>query len=263
MESSRILITGNLGFIGSHLHDLYPSAVGWDLESDAYPQEDITEPLPEMDFTHIFHLAASKSVSNSEKLARQYIINNCWGTVNIMKAYPNARIINISSSAANECKSIYGMTKYFAELAGDNHKNCLNVRLYNVFGEGQGLDYAPVVPNFIKAKMDKSPAIIYGDGSQTRDLTYVGDVVHELNRLMFATKDTGLHHLGYGNPISILDLCHQICGEDADIRFLPKRSFDIEHSCAMTPMQMTYGREIGLKRTIEWWEDKYRANPPA
>lgn len=259
MESNRILITGNRGFIGSHLHELFPKAIGWDLENDTEPQEDITERLPEINFTHIFHLAAYKSVSRGEMYPRGYISNNCWGTVNLLKNYPHARIINVSSSAANECKSIYGMTKYFTELAGNQHKNCLNVRLYNVFGERQTMEYAPVVPNFIHASLMGSRPVIFGDGSQTRDLTYVGDVVEELKRLMFATKDTGLSHVGYANPISILDLCHRICGNHADIHFLPKRSFDIENSCAVSPMHITYGREIGLKRTISWWKE-HRAN---
>lgn len=260
MDSSKILITGSRGFIGTHLHALYPEAQGWDLVNNEF--QDIREKFPDEDYTHIFHLAASKSVARGELQAKDYIINNCWGTVNLLKTFPNARIINISSSAANECRSVYGMTKYFAELAGNNHKNCLNVRLYNVFGEGQTMDYAPVVPNFIMAKIYGERPIIYGDGSQTRDMTYVGDVVHELDRLMFATKDTGLSHIGYGSPISILDLCHKICGPNADIKFLPKRAFDIEHSCASSPMHITIGRDEGLKRTMEWWEARI-ANPSA
>lgn len=254
MESTKILVTGGSGFIGTHLRSALAESVNWDCAEDA--AHDICHDLPDENFTHIFHLAASKSVSKGELYPRNYILNNCWGTVNLMKEYPDARIINVSSSAANECKSVYGMTKYFTEIAGNNHPNCLNVRLYNVFGEGQNMDYAPVVPAFIQAKIKGARPVVYGDGSQSRDLTYVGDVVEELKRLMFETKDTGLTHVGYSNPISILNLCRLICGESADIQFLPKRSFDIEHSCAPSPMQITYGREIGLKRTIEWWEDE-------
>lgn len=253
MESPKILITGHLGFIGTHLHNLIPEAEGVDIKEG----DDICEELPDTKYTHVFHLAASKSVAKGEIQARGYIINNCWGTVNLLKKYPDARFINVSSSAANECKSVYGMTKYFSELAGNNHKNCLNVRLYNVFGEGQTQEHGAVVPAFINASLCDTKPYIYGDGSQSRDFTYVGDVVHELRRLMFATKDTGLSHVGYGNSMTVLDLCHRICGQNAEIDFLQKRSFDIEFSCAMSPMMMTYGREEGLKRTIEWWKGRY------
>lgn len=239
---------------------LIPGATGFDVQNDvAGDLEDINEWLPDEDFTHIFHLAASKSVPMGEVNARQFIENNCWGTTNLIKKYPNARILNISSSAANECKSIYGITKYFTELVGNTHKNCLSVRLYNVFGEGQPFEAGAVVSHFVKMRFYNRKPTIYGDGLQSRDFTYVGDVVEELKRLMYATKDTGLHHLGCSNPMTVLDLCRAICGQNVDIDFRPKRPYDIEHSCAPSPMQMTYGREEGLKRTIEWGERQLKA----
>lgn len=250
---SRILITGSRGFIGSHLMALFPGATGWDLENEVDPQEDITEHLPEGNFTHIFHLAAHKSVPRGEVFPRAFINTNCWGTLNLIKTYPKARILNVSSSAANECKSIYGITKYFSELVGNTHRNCLNVRLYNVFGEGQTIESGAVVPQFIKHRRFKDKPMIYGDGRQARDFTYVGDVVEELGRLMFATDYTGLSHVGCSNPMTVLELCQRICG-NVEIDFRPKRSYDIEYSCAPMPMIMTYGREEGLKRTIAWWE---------
>lgn len=259
LSANKILVTGSKGFIGSHLMTLLPGATGFDLENETDDaQEDIAQWLPDEKFTHIFHLAASKSVPLGEKYAKQFIINNCWGTTNLIKTYPNARIINISSSAANECRSVYGMTKRFAELVGDTHPNCLNVRLYNVFGEGQSLESGAVVPQFIKCSLCGGKPTIYGDGSQLRDFTYVGDVVEELVRLMFATKDTGLHHLGCSNPLTVLELCRRICG-DTEINFMPKRSFEIHASSSPTLMMMTYGREEGLKRTIQWGKDMKKA----
>lgn len=250
MESPRVLITGDAGFIGRHLKDLIPDSDGCDLIDGV----DICDLKPSDKYTNIFHLAAFKSVPAGELRPERFIKNNCFGTLNVIKAFPNARIINVSSSAANECKSVYGMTKYFGEMVGDIHKNCLNVRLYNVFGEGQSIASGAVVPRFIDAFLNNTKPIIYGDGRQSRDFTYVLDVVHELNRLMFATKDTGLTHLGYSNSMRIIDLCREICG-DTEIDFQPKRSFDIEYSCAMNPMQITYGRQIGLRNTIQWWKE--------
>lgn len=247
-----ILITGADGFIGSHLCELIPDAYCIDLKRGS----DICDDLPDENFTHIFHLAASKSVPVGEQNPKTFISNNCWGTVNLLKKYPNVRFINVSSSSANEVKSIYGATKAFSESVGNFHKNCLNVRLYNVFGEGQPVTGGAVVPQFVYSKLQKSKPIIYGDGSQTRDFTYVKDVVHELKRLMFETNETGLWHLGYSNPMSVLDLCKRICGE-TEITFFPKRPFDIENSNSFYAMRIKYGREEGLKRTIEWYENEY------
>ena len=57
------------------------------------------------------------------------------------------------------------------------HKNCLNVRLYNVFGEGQGFNSGTVIPKFCHAKFNNYKPTIFGDGNQRRDFTYVGDVI--------------------------------------------------------------------------------------
>ena len=200
----RTLITGALGFIGSHLYALLPEAKGWDVK-DAWNQ-DIRTNLPQESFTHIFHLAAKRSVPLGEQEPFQFISTNCWGTLNILRTYPNARILNISSSAAAQAKSVYGATKKFAECVGYQHPNCLNVRLYNVFGERQEVESGAVVPHFITSKLTKKPVTIYGEGWQTRDFTYVGDVVLELKRLMFETEEVGLVHVGYHAPVSVQDL---------------------------------------------------------
>ena len=250
----KILLTGSIGFIGSHLHQLIPEAIGCDIRENSLHDirlDDIQLGYP--DITHVFHLAALKGVAPSEGgYAKDYIETNCWGTANVLRSFPNARIIFVSSSAAEECKSIYGMTKKFGELVAMRHPNCLAVRLYNVFGEGQSLEYAPAVPAFINARLKGHDPIIFGDGLQTRDFTYVGDVVHELKRLMFETDLKGLYHLGYGEPISVLDLLKEIYGYLPNVHFVPELNFNIRNSCSPTKMEnIMYGRMEGLRRTIK------------
>src|SRR3990167_4047972 len=190
----KILITGDKGFIGAHLTN-YFNYKGVKYEGlDLKDGKDVCDVEPS-DISHIFHLAASKSVPLSMKRPEEFIHNNCLGTVKLMQAFPKARILNISSSSANEVKSIYGATKLFGEQIGNFHKNWLNARLYNVFGEGQ--PEGAVVSNFIKCRLNSTRPIIFGDGSQERDMTYVGDVVNELVGLMFDTWKTGLTHVGY------------------------------------------------------------------
>lgn len=248
---NHCLITGGSGFIGSHLARLLPEADILDWKNSSL--EDIRHCHLEGKYDFIFHLAAIRSIPMVEADPKLAVEVNCLGIVNLIKAFPHARIINISSSSVNDVRSIYGATKAFGEMIGNLQKNCLNVRLYNVFGEGQPFESGAVVPQFVKAKLEGTKPIIYGDGSQERDFTYVGDVVEELKRLMFETRETGLMHVGYSKPMSVLDLCHSICG-NIEIDFRPKRHFDIEYSSSIHSMRIKYGREEGLKRTIASYE---------
>jgi UDP-glucose 4-epimerase len=247
MSRTRTLITGGSGFIASHLRELYPEA---DCIDEQYGQ-DICDGLPAKSYDQIFHLAAKHHIPTCEVQARRCIEVNCWGTLNLIKTYPNARIISISSSAANEVKSVYGASKLFTEIIGPLHKNYLSVRLYNVFGEGQRVEGGAVVPKLVSSFVKNLPLSIYGDGTQARDLTYVGDVVHNL-RLLMDSDLTGLTHLGYGEPISINDLIKMIYGYMPEVKHEEARGVDILFSKSPVPCSILYGREEGIRRTIEW-----------
>jgi len=178
----RVLITGSMGFIASNLFKLYPDADGLD------KPDDICGKLPDKPYTHIFHLAAKHHIPTCEIEAEECIRVNCWGTLNIMRTYPNARILAAASSSSNEIKSVYGASKAFIELIAPLHKNYLAVKFYNVFGEYQLLEGGAVTPKLIDTMLRKLPLKINGDGTQFRDFTYVGDVVHNLRDLMESDK---------------------------------------------------------------------------
>ncbi len=224
-------------------------ATGWDIKDG----NDVREITGETQYSHIFHCAASKSVPLGEIEYRQFIENNCVMAAHLAKKFPKARILNLSSSSVNEIKSVYGMTKAFAEFMNIQHPNWVNVRLYNVFGEGQYFESGAVVPRFITAYLRNESPVVYGSGEQKRDLTYVGDVVHGLHDIMFNSDRTGTVHLGYGEPISINGLIERIWEEHPKVKYLGKREVDILDSCSPEPMKrVVYGREEGLKRTIDW-----------
>jgi len=151
---------------------------------------------------------------------------------------------------------VYGATKNFAEHIGNQHKNCLNVRLYNVFGEGQPLDSGAVVPAFISAMLKGEVPTVYGFGEPTRDFTYVKDVVQELKRLMFETADTGLAHVGYSDSITVkelLDLIYPNCNPN----LVALRPYEISYNKAPYSMKrLMYGRLEGIARTLDWWRRK-------
>lgn len=257
--SYKVLVTGAEGFIGKHFcqmlkHHKIPY-LGMDKKSGGDILTAMSFPAK---ITHVIHFAALKTVSLGETRPYQFIETNIYGTQRILEWYPDARIVNISSSAAEECKSIYGITKRTAELLGDRHAKCLNVRLYNVFGEGQSLDCGAVVPKFLNCKHRNERPVVYGDGEQMRDFTYVGDVVAELYRLLFHSTEVGLAHVGYSHPMSVYDLVRLIFGNIEPI-YKPARGFEIVYSCSPTQMrQQQFGVLVGLKKTEAWWENEYR-----
>ena len=172
----KVLVTGGGGFIGGHFKRLIENdfeVTNYDLKEEW----DIRQSLPYAEFDYVVHFAAKRNVSESELYPKDYIDTNCWGTLNLLRSYSDARFINISSSSVNDVRSVYGATKQFAEAMVNRCENSLNIRLYNVFGEHQPIESGAVLTNFIKAKQNKEVPIVYGSGHQKRDFTYVGDVV--------------------------------------------------------------------------------------
>ena len=248
----KVLIVGGSGFIGTNLLKLYPDA---DIFDRTHGQ-DICGELPEKEYNKIFHLAAKHHIPTCEKEPEETIRVNCWGTINLIKRYPNARILAMASSSSNEIRSIYGASKAFLETIAPLHKNYLAVKLYNVFGEHQKLDSGAATPKFIHHMLTKKPLTINGDGTQFRDFTYVGDVVNNLKDLMESDL-RGVTHLGHGEPIMLNQYIEMIYGEMPEITYTEHQDFDIRWSKAPTPCKKWYGREDGMRRTIEWFKKEY------
>lgn len=246
----RVLITGGKGFIGTNLHKLYPDADIIDRP------EDICDELPDKDYTHIFHLAAKHHIPTCEKEPEETLYVNCWGTLNLLKKYPNARIILATSSSGNEVKSVYGASKLCVETLAKLHKNSLCVRFYNVFGEHQRLEGGAVTPKLIDTMLRNNPLKINGDGTQARDFTYVGDLVENL-RLLMDSSETGLTHLGYGETILLNHYIEMIYGSMPDVEYTDHNPIDILRSESPIRCRKFYGREEGMKRTIAWFKTEY------
>src|SRR3990167_4853944 len=248
----KVLITGGAGFIGTNLRKLYPQADRLDLMEG----QDICGKLPDKEYDQIFHLAAKHHIPTCEKEPEQTIRTNCWGTMNILKSYPKARILVAASSSSNEMKSVYGATKAFVEIIAPLHPNYLAVKFYNVFGEHQRLEGGAVTPKLIHTMLTKKPLEINGDGTQFRDFTYVGDVVENL-RLLMDGGLTGTTHLGNGEPIMLNHYIEMIYGSMPEVTYLPRVERDILWSKAPSPCTKFYGREEGMRRTIEWFRKEY------
>lgn len=281
---AKVLVTGCAGFIGRHLvkqlvrngndvwgiDDLSNSvSEGQALPAENFMKMDINKikyPAKRQVFDVVYHLAALHSVPDSFDRPVEYYHTNIIGTHNICNAFPDARIVNISSSSAKECLSPYGISKLGAEKVTGLHKNSVTLRLYNVFGEGQP-DIGCIMPRFIKQLLKGEQPTIFGDGKQSRDFTYVKDVVDVLIAYGqgYQAELHSVHDVGYGNSITVQEvydkLCSLVLSDEYTGRYIiPKhveaRIGDIRFSRANARMDYKkYGFDKGLKGTVKWFKE--------
>ncbi len=142
----------------------------------------------------------------------------------------------------------------------------VSLRYFNVFGPRQdpASEYAAVIPAFISAMLRGDSPVIYGDGTQTRDFTYVENVVHA-NLLAAGARDAagGIFNIANGTSTSLLELLDQLrnlLDQSMEPRHDPPRSGDVRHSRAdisraveVLGYQPLTGLAEGLAPTIEYY----------
>ncbi|HKP29731.1 MAG TPA: NAD-dependent epimerase/dehydratase family protein, partial [Gemmatimonadales bacterium] len=143
------------------------------------------------------------------------------------------------------------------------------LRYFNVFGPRQSPTsaYAAVIPAFLASARDRRPATVHGDGEQTRDFTYVDNVVSA--NLLAATKASAngvVCNLGAGQRTSLLqllDLVREITGREVEAKHLPPRAGDVRDSLASLDRakqalgyEPLVGLREGLERTWAWFEGR-------
>jgi UDP-glucose 4-epimerase len=248
----RAVVTGGAGFIGSSLVDAlvergdhvtvvdnFASGKRENLNSAATLLEhDIRESF-KVEADVVFHLAAQADVQTSMKRPEYDAAVNVVGTVNVLEAAGDAQVIFVSSGGAGygECPvpaaedapflplSPYGIAKKCGEeyLAGWNRihgTSHVSLRFANVYGERQdsGLE-GGVVAIFLERMARGDQTVIFGDGEQSRDFVYVGDVVDAL--LASVGRSGGPYNVGTGIATSVNDL-HAACRRAAGVGALPE-----------------------------------------
>lgn len=208
----------------------------------------------------IVHLAALPSVPRSIKdpLASHHA--NATGTLQVLEAARRAggpHVIAASSSSvyganpqlpkheglATAPMSPYAVTKLATEayLGAYHHSYGLPVlpfRFFNVYGPGQRADhpYAAVIPKWISAVLAGQPVTLHGDGTQTRDFTYVGTVCRVLtDALLRQVTEPQPVNLAFGTRLPLLDLLREVeaaTGLQAQREYMPTRVGDVPHSQA-------------------------------
>lgn len=261
-----ILITGNSGYIGSHLTKLLSQnenyrIFGLDLVepiipvSGHYIQDIRKNNLPVSQFDCIIHLAALVNVGESERDPTAYYQTNLNGTINVLKI-PTKNFIFASTGAAEKCESAYGISKRAAEdvvrqYCTEQSIDFTMFRFYNVIGSDgikptnpDGLFY-----NLIKA-IDTKRFTIYGNDYDTSDGTCIRDYVHVLEicnsiDLAINTPSNSLENLGHGKGKSVqemVNLFKTVNKVDFDIEYGPRRKGDIEMSVLDNPS--TYMKQL-------------------
>ena len=240
---------------------------------------------------YVLHQAAWGSVPRSIEMPLYYCANNIQGTVNMLEAARQngvKRFVYASSSSVygdepnlpktegreGNLLSPYALTKLCDEQwAGQYTRHyglfTVGLRYFNVFGRRQDPDgaYAAVIPKFIKALLKGERPVIYGDGRQSRDFTYVENVVEANLKACLAPDGANgrSFNIAYGVRECLIDVFHQLAktmGMDAEPEFAPERPGDIRHSHADISLARKfldydpeYDFERGISESIQWYKD--------
>ncbi|MEM2899825.1 MAG: SDR family oxidoreductase [Thermoplasmata archaeon] len=238
------------------------------------------------DVDYVFHQAAVPSVPRSIAEPITSNMNNLDGTLNVLIA---ARDANVKRLVFASSSSVYGDTPTLpkietmlpmplspyavTKLASEYYckvfwtvygLSTVSLRYFNVYGPRQDptSQYAAVIPKFISFAFLNKPLTIFGDGTQTRDFSYVKDVVKANILAALSDKADGeVINIASGRAITLNELAKLIIektGKDCKIEYLPVRKGDILHSLAdlskakkLLGYVPDYTIEKGIEETVE------------
>lgn len=153
----------------------------------------------------------------------------------------------------------------FADLYG---LGTVALRYFNVFGprQDQTSDYAAVIPKFISLMLDSRRPPIYGDGEQSRDFTYVANVVQANLEAATSQVSGAVLNIACGERTTVnalVDQLNAIMGTNLEPRYTDPRPGDIKHSLAdisqaneLIGYSPKVNFDVGLERTVEWFEPR-------
>lgn len=241
---------------------------------------------------YVLNQAAWGSVPRSIEMPLFYEETNIKGTLNMMEAarqqgvkkfvyassssvYGDHPVLPKVEGAEGNLLSPYALTKRVCEEYGRLYKklyglDTYGMRYFNVFGRRQDPNgaYAAVIPKFIKQLLDGEVPTINGDGKQSRDFTYIDNVIEANLKCCLASSDAAgeAYNIAYGGREYLIDIYHHLCdalGKKQEPNFGPDRAGDIKHSNAdiskarkLLGYEPEYDFEKGITLAIDW----YKAN---
>lgn len=243
----------------------------------------------------VFHQAAWGSVPRSVAMPSEYHDINATGTMNVLEAARGAgvaRVMFAASSSAygdtptlpkvetmpNRARSPYAANKSYGESLmrawansyGDNGFDTASLRYFNIFGPRQNANsaYAAVIAAFAKALLAGEHPVIYGDGEQSRDFTFVDNAVHA--NLLAARHEAPIQgevfNVACGQRVTINELAAAMARQLGRPELTPvhkgDRAGDVKHSLAeLSLIEKTLGYqpvvafEQGLAVTVDWYRE--------
>jgi nucleoside-diphosphate-sugar epimerase len=241
---------------------------------------------------YVLHLAARTSVPRSVKDPLETNKINVEGTLNVLVAARDAKVKRVvfaaSSSAYGETATLpkvetmqpepispYGVAKYAGELYAQTFGRVYGLenvclRYFNIFGPRQDPDspYSGVLAKFCTAFLEKTQPVVFGDGKQSRDFTFVENAVAANLLACDAPNVSGkVFNIGTGGRVTLnqtLALLADLTGNTLETKYEPPRDGDIRDSQA----DITQAREFlqyepsvtfeeGLRRTVDWYRDAW------
>ena len=243
---------------------------------------------------YVLNQAAWGSVPRSIEMPLFYEQNNIGGTLNMMEAARQAgvkKFVYASSSSVygdhpalpkkegieGQVLSPYALTKKTNEEYGKLYKklyglDTYGLRYFNVFGRRQNPDgmYAAVIPKFLKQLLHDEVPTINGDGRQSRDFTYIDNVIEANLKACLASSDAAgeAFNIGSGGREFLIDIYYDLCkalGKDVEPIFGPARNGDVRDSNADITKARTllgydpdYDFAKGIKLAIDWYEENLK-----
>jgi UDP-N-acetylglucosamine 4-epimerase len=240
---------------------------------------------------YVLNQAAWGSVPRSVEMPLLYEEINIRGTLNMMEAARQngvKKFVYASSSSVygdepnlpkkegreGNLLSPYALTKMVDEEYGKLYTNLYGLetyglRYFNVFGRRQDPNgaYAAVIPKFIKQLLNGERPIINGDGKQSRDFTYIENVIEANLKACKASHEAAgqAYNIAYGGREYLIDIYNELCKAlDKDIQpiFGPDRKGDIKHSNAdiskareLLGYDPSWSFESGIVAAIEWYKN--------
>ena len=240
---------------------------------------------------YVLNQAAWGSVPRSIEMPLYYEKVNIGGTLNMMEA---ARQTNVKKFVYASSSSVYGdhpilpkvegqegnllspyaLTKRVDEEYGKMYKKLYNLdtygmRYFNVFGRRQDPNgaYAAVIPKFLKQLMNDEAPTINGDGRQSRDFTYIDNVIEANLKACLASSEVAgeAYNVAFGGREYLIDIYYDLCsslGKNIEPVFGPDRKGDIKHSNAdiskarkFLGYDPEYNFSDGIKLAIEWYKE--------
>ena len=240
---------------------------------------------------YVLHQAAWGSVPRSIEMPLFYEQNNILGTLNMMEAarqnhvkkfvyassssvYGDHLVLPKKEGQEGNLLSPYALTKRTNEEYGKLYKklyqlDTYGMRYFNVFGRRQDPEgaYAAVIPKFIKQLLDGEVPTINGDGQQSRDFTYIDNVIEANLKACLASSDAAgqAFNIAYGGREYLIDIYYDLCkalGKEVEPQFGPDRAGDIKHSNAditkakeLLGYAPEYNFEQGIALAIDWYRE--------